>query len=167
MDCSTPCFPVLHYLPELTQIHVRWNGYTICCPLLRQSFPAARSFPVSWLFVSGGQSIGASASASVLPKNIQGWFPLGLTGLISLQSKGLSRVFSSTTVWKHQCFGIQPFMVVLSHMYMTTGKNIALTKNVVCNYTDVSSHSSSASSHLASSSPPPGSLSFLFFFFSF
>ena len=67
------------------------------CP---QSFPASESFPVSQLFASGGQSIGTSASASVLPMNIQGWFPLGLTGLISLQSKGLSRVFSSS-VWKH------------------------------------------------------------------
>ena len=63
-----------------------------------QSFPASRSFPVSQLFTSGGQSIGISASASVLPMNIQHWFPLGWTGLISLQSKGLSRVFSNTTV---------------------------------------------------------------------
>ena len=66
-----------------------------------QSFPASGSFPVSQFFSSGGQSIGASASASVLPMNIQGWFPLGLTGLISLQSKGLLRAFSSTTVQKH------------------------------------------------------------------
>ena len=64
-----------------------------------QSLPASGSFPMSQLFASGDQSIGASASASVLPMNIQGWFPLGLTGLISLQSKGLSRVFSNTTVW--------------------------------------------------------------------
>ena len=67
-----------------------------------QSFPALGSFLMSQLFVSGGQSIGASASASVLPMNIQGWIPLGLTGLTSLQSKGLSRVFSSTTLQKHQ-----------------------------------------------------------------
>ena len=67
-----------------------------------QSYPASGSFPVSWLFTSGGQSIRASASASVLPMNIQGWFPLGLTSLISLLSKGLSRVFSSTTARKHQ-----------------------------------------------------------------
>ena len=66
------------------------------CP---QSFPASKSFPTSWLFGSGGQIIGALASASVLPINIQGWFPLGLTHLISLQSKGLSRAFSSTTIW--------------------------------------------------------------------
>ena len=75
------------------------------CP---QSFPASGSFPVSWLFASDGQRIGASASTSVLPMNIQGWFPLGWTGLISLQSKGLSRVFSSTTIQKHQFFSIQP-----------------------------------------------------------
>ena len=73
-----------------------------------QSFPALGSFPVSQLFTSGGQSIGASASATVLPMSIQGWFPLGLTGLISLQSKGLSRVFSGTTIQRHQFFGIQP-----------------------------------------------------------
>ena len=68
-----------------------------------QSFPASGSFLMSQLFASGGQSIGASAS--VLPMNIQGWFPLGLTGLISLLSKGLSKVVSRTTVWKHQFFG--------------------------------------------------------------
>ena len=67
-----------------------------------QSFPTSGSFPVSQFFASGGQSIGASASASVLPMNIQDWFPLGWTGLISLQSKGLSRVFSNTIVQKHQ-----------------------------------------------------------------
>ena len=76
------------------------------CP---QSFPASRSFPMSWLFTSGGQSIGASDSASVLPMNVHGWFPLGLTGLIFLQSKGLSRIFSSTTVWKHQFVGTRPW----------------------------------------------------------
>ena len=70
-----------------------------------QSFPALGSFPMSWLFASSGQSIGASAS--VFPMNIQGWFPLGLTSLISFLSKGLSRVFSSTTVWRHQ-FITQP-----------------------------------------------------------
>ena len=70
-----------------------------------QSFPASGSFPRSQFFTSGGQNIGVSASASVLPTNIQDWFPLGWTGLISLQSKGLSRVFSNTTVQKHQFFG--------------------------------------------------------------
>ena len=72
-----------------------------------QSFPASGSFQMSQFFASGSQSIGVSASASVLPMNIQGWFPLGLTGLISLQSKGLSRVFSNTTVQKHQFYGAQ------------------------------------------------------------
>ena len=72
-----------------------------------QSFPALESFPMSWLFTSGDQSIGASASPSVLPMNIQDWFPLGLIGLISLLSKGLSRVFSDTTIQKHQFFSTQ------------------------------------------------------------
>ena len=82
-----------------------------------QSFPALGSFLMSQLFVSGGQSIGASASASVLPMNIQDWFPLGLTGLISLQSKGLSKVFSNTTVQKHQSFGAQPSSQSNSHIH--------------------------------------------------
>ena len=72
-----------------------------------QYFSASGSFPMSQFFTSGGQSIGVSASASVLPKNIQGWFPLGWTGWISLQSKGLSRIFSNTTVQKHQFFSTQ------------------------------------------------------------
>ena len=85
------------------------------CP---QSFPASESFPMNQLFISGGQSIGVSASASVLPMNTQDWSPLGWTGWISLQSKGLSRVFSNTTVQKH---------LLRSHPYMPTGKTIALT----------------------------------------
>ena len=80
-----------------------------------QSFPTSGSVPMSQLFVSGAQSIGASAS--VLPMNIQGWFPLGLTGLISLLSKGLSRVFSCTTLRKHQFFGTQPTLWSNSHIY--------------------------------------------------
>ena len=80
-----------------------------------QSFPVSESFPMSQLFASGGQSIGVSTSASVLPMNIQDWFPLGWTGWISLQSKGLSRVFFSTTVQKHQFFGAQPFFWSDSH----------------------------------------------------
>ena len=92
------------------------------------SFPASASFPMSQFFASGGQSIGVSASASVLPMNIQDWFPLELTGLITLQSKGLSRVFSNTTVPKHQFFCIQPSLwSQRSHPYMTTGKTMALT----------------------------------------
>ena len=76
------------------------------------SFPAWRYFPTTQFFVSGGQSIGASTSASVLPMNVQDWFPLGLTAWISLLSKGLPRVFSSTIVWKHQFFGAQLFLIV-------------------------------------------------------
>ena len=84
---------------------------------------------MSQFFASGGQSIGVSASASVLPVNIQDWFPLGWTAWISLQSKGLSRVFSNTTVQKHQFFGTRLFFIVqLSHPYMTTGKTIAWTR---------------------------------------
>ena len=103
MDCNMPVFPVPHYLPEFAQIHAHWvgdasNNLILCCPFhfLLSVFPASRSFPVSQLFASCGQSIGASASTLVLPKSIQGWFPLRLTNLISLLSKGLSRVFSST-----------------------------------------------------------------------
>ena len=81
-----------------------------------QFSPASGSFPMSQLFASGGQSIGASASALVLPMNIQGWSSLVLIGLISLLSKGLSRVFSSTTIWKHQFFGAQPSLWSHSHI---------------------------------------------------
>ena len=92
------------------------------------SFPASGSFPMSWLFTSGDQSIRASASASVLPMNIQGWFPLGLTDLISLLSKGLSRVFSSIIIQKNQLLNTQPSLWSNSHIYpyMTAGKNMAL-----------------------------------------
>ena len=82
-----------------------------------QSFPASGSFPGSQFFTSGAQNIGASASASVIPMNIQDWFPLGLTSLISLQSKRLSRVFSNTTVQKHQFFGTQPSLSSNSHIH--------------------------------------------------
>ena len=93
-----------------------------------QSFPASGSFIMNWLYASGGQIIGASASALVLPMNIQDWFPLGLTGLIPLPSKGLSRAFSNTTVQKHQFWHSAFFMVQCSCPYMTTGKTIALTR---------------------------------------
>ena len=95
------------------------NHLILCLPLLLclQSFPASGSFPVSQFFKSGGQSIGVSASASVLPMNIQDWFPLGLTGLISLQFKGLSRVFSNTTVRKHQFFSAQLSLWYNSHVH--------------------------------------------------
>ena len=83
------------------------------CP---QSFPSPVSFPTGQLFASGNQSIGASASTSVLPMNIQGWFPLGMTSLISLLSKGLSRVFSNTKIQKHQFFSAQPSLWSSSHI---------------------------------------------------
>ena len=82
-----------------------------------QSFTASGSFQMSQFFPSGGQSIGVSASGSVLPMNIKDWFPLGWTGLISLQSKGLSRVFSNTTVQKHQFFGTQLSLYSNSHIH--------------------------------------------------
>ena len=82
-----------------------------------QSFPASGSFQISQFFSSGGQSIGASASASVLSMNFQDWFPLGLTGWISLQSKGFSRVFSNTTVQKHQFFSVQLSLESSSHIH--------------------------------------------------
>ena len=104
--------PVHQQLPTFSQTHVHWLGDAInhlilCHPLLLhcQSFPVSESFQMIQFFTSGGQSTGASASASVLPMNIQDWFPLGWTGWISLQSKGISRVFSNTTVQKHHFFG--------------------------------------------------------------
>ena len=94
-----------------------------------QSFLASGCFPMSQLFAWGGQNIGVSASASACPVNIQDWFPLGWTGWIFLQSKGLSRIFSNTTVQKHQFFSTQLFFIVqLSLPYMTTAKTIALTR---------------------------------------
>ena len=95
------------------------------CP---QSLPTSGSFPVSQLFNSSGQSIGASASASILPTNIQDWFPLELTGLISLQFKGLPRVFSNTTIQKYQFFGSQTSLRSNSHIHIwLLEKTIALT----------------------------------------
>ena len=93
--CSNSC-------PSSQWCHPAISSSIIPFSSCLQSFPASGSFPVSQFFTSGGQSIGVSASASVLPMNSQDWFPLGLTGLISLQSKGLSRVFSNTTVQKHK-----------------------------------------------------------------
>ena len=95
------------------------------CP---QSLPASGSFPMSQLFASGGQSIGVSASASVLPMNTQDWSPWGWTGWISLQFKGHSRVFSNTTVQKHQFFCAQLSLYFNSHPYMNTGKIITLAR---------------------------------------
>ena len=98
--------------------------FTFCL----QSFPTLGSFQMSQVFPSGGQTIGALASTSVLPMNIQAWFPLEWTGLMSLQSRGLSRVLYSIPIWKHQFFRAQPSLWSnLAHPYMTTGKTIGLT----------------------------------------
>ena len=138
MNCSTPGLPVHHQLPEFTQTHVRRVGDAIqpSHPLSSPSPPVPNPsqhqslFPMSQLFSWCGQSIGISALASVLPMNIQDWSPLEWANWISLQSKGLSRVFSNTTVQKHQFFSAF-FTVWLSHPYMTTGKTIALTRQTL------------------------------------
>ena len=121
--CSTTGFPILHYLLELLKlvsidlVMPTTTSFSVApfslCP---QSFLAAGAFPISWLFASSGQTIGISASASVLPLNIQGWFPLGLTGLISLLSKELSRIFSNI-IRKHQFFGTQLSLWSNSHIH--------------------------------------------------
>ena len=137
MNCSMPGLPIHHQLPGFTLSHVHSVGDAIHPPHSAipfsshlQSFPASGSFPMSQFFAWGGQSTGVSASASVLPMNTQNWFPLGGTGWISLQSKGLSRVFfnsssifQSSSILRHSAF----FIVQLSHPYRTTGKTIALT----------------------------------------
>ena len=124
MDCNTTGFTVHHQLPELALTQsiksvMPSNHLILCCPFSSclQSFSASGSFPVSQFFASSDQSTGASASASVLPMNIQDLFPLEWTGLISLKSKGLSGVFSNTTVQKHQCFGPQFSLWSNSHIH--------------------------------------------------
>ena len=133
MDYSTPGLPVPNHLPEFAQVHVHCIGDAISssdtlfsfCP---QSFPASGIFPVSRLFTSHDQNTGASASASVLPVNIQSWSPLRLTGLISLLSKGLSGVSSSTTVQRYRFFGSLPSLHSSSYNHTwPLGKTIALT----------------------------------------
>ena len=113
-------FTISWSLPKLMSIEsvMPSNHLILCCPFFScpESFPASGSFPMVQLFTSGGQRIGASASESVLPMNIQGWLPLGLTSLMSLLFKGLSSVFSNTTVWKHQFFSAQPFLWSNSHI---------------------------------------------------
>ena len=103
---ASPSFTISQGLLKLMSIELMLSNHILCFPLflLLSIFPSIKVFSMSWLIASGGQNIGASDSASVIPMNIQGWFPLGLTGLISLLSKRLSRVFSSTTVQKHQFF---------------------------------------------------------------
>ena len=108
--CSNSCPLSQWYHPTISSSVIPFSS----CP---QSFPPSGSFSVSQFFTSGGQSDGVSASASILPKNIQNWFPLGWTSWLSLQSKGLSRVFSNTTVQRHQFFGAQLSLWSKSHIH--------------------------------------------------
>ena len=139
MDCSTPGFPLHHQLPELTQTHVHWVGDGMQHPHLSssvvpfssclQSFPASGSFAVNQIFSSGGQSTGVSASASVLPMNIQGLisFSIDWLDLLAVQEtlKSLLQHHSSkASILRCSAF----FIVQLSHPYTTTGKTIALTR---------------------------------------
>ena len=135
MNHSTPGLPVHHQLPELVQIHVHWvadaiqPSHPLSSPsppafnlsffffFFFQSFLVSGSFQMSWFFTLGGQSIEVSASTSVLPVNIQDWSPLEWIGWLSFQTKGLSRVFSNTTVQKHQFFGAQPSSQFNSHIH--------------------------------------------------
>ena len=130
-DSNMPDFPVLHCLSEFAHTRIYWASDAIqlshpvtpfsSCP---QSFPALRYFLMSQLFASGVQHVGTSAS--VLPMSIQVWFPLGLTGLISLLSKWLSRVFSSTKIQKHRFSSAQPSLWSNWHPYMTPGKALTI-----------------------------------------
>ena len=131
LPCPSPIPRVCSNSCPLTQgCHPTLSSSAVPFSSCLQYFPASGSFPMSQFFVSGGQSIGASASASVLSMNIQGWFPLGLTSLLSLHSKGLSRVFSNITVQKHQFFDTQLFPTLTSICDYW--------KNHSFNYTDLS-----------------------------
>ena len=134
MDCSMPGSSVLHYLLEFAHIHIHWMDDAILLMMMMvilssepfsfcsKYFLALGSFPMSQLFASDGWSIGSSASASDLALNIQGWLPLWLTGLVSLQSKGHSKFFYRTTIWKHQFFSVQSSLWFKSHLYMAIAK---------------------------------------------
>ena len=124
MNRSTPGLPVHHHLPEFTQTcpsswwcHPAISSSVVPFSSCHQSFPASQSFPMSQLFAWGGHSTGISALASFLPKKSQGWSPSEWTGWMSLQSKGLSRVFSNTTLQKDQFFGAQLSSQFNSHIH--------------------------------------------------
>ena len=131
-NCSIPGFPVLHYIPVFPQSSclLSQRGHLIILSSVSssssgpQSFPTSVSFLVNQLFASDGQRI--TASTSVLPVNIQGWFPLGLTGFISLLPKGISRIFSSTTIWKHQFFSAQSCLWSNFHIHPWLLDNIPI-----------------------------------------
>ena len=115
LPCASPSprvCPNSCLLPWVGSLSISVTPFSSC----PQTFPESGSFPMSRLFELGCETIGTSTSETVLPMNIQDWFPLGLMGLISLLSKGLSRVSSSTTVWKHQFFGAQPSLWFNSHI---------------------------------------------------
>ena len=134
MNCSTPGLPVLHHLPEFAQSHVHWVGdatqpsYPLSLLLLPSIFPSIRVFSSELAPHQVAKVLELQLQHPVLPMNIQGWFPLGLTGLISLQSNGLSKSLlqhhsSKASIFRCSAF----FMVQLSHPYMTTRKTITLT----------------------------------------
>ena len=145
MDCSMPGLPVHHQLLKFTETYVHrvtdaiQPSHPLSSPSPLAPNPSQhQSFPMSQLFAWGGQSTGVSAIASVLPKKSQDWSPSEWTGWISLQSKGLSRVFSNTTVQKHQLWHSAFFIVQLSHPYMTTGKKPYLWLDGPCWQSNVS-----------------------------
>jgi len=135
MDCRTPGFPVLHYFPEVAQTHVHRVSDAIQPSrplshllLLPSLFPSIRIFSKECVLRIRCPSIESSASASVLPMNIQDWFPLGFIGLIAIQSRGLSSLFQHLS-WKASILWCSAFfMVQLSHPYMTTGKSVSLSR---------------------------------------
>ena len=129
--CSNSCLLSQWCHPTISSPVIPFSSYL-------QSFQASVSFPMSQFFTSCGQSIGASAS--VLPINIQGWFPLGLINLVSLQSEGLSRVFFNTVVWKHQFFGAQPSLWSNSHIHTLNWKNHSFDYTDLCQQSDVSAY---------------------------
>ena len=140
--CQTPLsFTISRSLLKLMSIEslMPSNHLILYLPLFScpQSFPASGSFRLSQLFASGGESIGASALASVLPINIQSWFPLGLTGLVSFLSKGHSRVFSSTTVQKHQFISAQSSLLSNFHICTWLLENHSF-DYILCRQSDVS-----------------------------
>ena len=144
MNCNKPGFLFLHYLPEFAQTHVRWvimpfNHLILCYSflLLPSISPCIRVFSSKSALHIRWPNIGASASASVLPMSIQDWSPLGLTGLISLLSKGLWRVFSSTTVRKHQFFKAQPSLWPNSHWVHDYWKDHSFDYTDLCQQSDV------------------------------
>ena len=145
MDFSTPDIPILHYLPEFAQTHIHWvddaiqPSHSLLPPSLLALNLSQHQGLFQWVFfASDGQNIGASASTSVLAMTIQGWLPLGLTGLISLLSKGHSRVFSNTTIQKHQFFSAQRSLWSSSHICTWLLENHSFDYMDLCQQSDVS-----------------------------